>query len=64
MLVLTLVLVWPLCGSGGKGEAEYPSRLAGRYRSAFHGWQAGSGKERGTRRGARDIFRSDRVAKV
>jgi hypothetical protein len=31
-LAIFLVLVWPLCGSGGEGGSRVPLALAGRYR--------------------------------
>jgi hypothetical protein len=57
-LVLFLVLVWPLCGSGGEGGSRVPLAFGWEVPVSIHGRQAGSGKERGTRRGARDVFQT------
>jgi hypothetical protein len=63
-LVLSLVLVWPLCGSGGDGGSRVPLAFGWEVPVSLLRSASGSGKERGTRHGARDVFRSGRVAKV
>jgi hypothetical protein len=59
-LVLSLVLVWPLCGSGGEGGSRVPLAFGWEVPVSIQRSASGSGKERGTQ-GARYAARSGDV---
>jgi hypothetical protein len=46
--------VWPLCGSGGEGGSRVPLAFGWEVPVSIQRSASGSGKERGTRHGARD----------
>jgi hypothetical protein len=42
-LAIFLVLVWPLCGSGGEGGSRVPLAFGWEVPVSVPGWQAGAG---------------------
>jgi len=62
--VLSLVLVWPLCGSGGDGGSRVPLAFGWEVPVSLQRSVSESGKESGMRHGARDVFERGRKSTV
>ena len=56
--------MWPLCGSRGEGGCRVPLTFGWEVPVSFARLARRSGKERGTRHGARDVFESGRKSMV